>query len=134
MTQVAAQFLGKTYSLACDEGQEEELAKLAQELGERLGEMELRFQRQGHKLPESMLWIMTSLTLLDEIYDLRRESLYWQQAAINTPAPPIPDSSERRREMEQAMVQTLDNISDRLECLSHHSLRDVIPAQAEIFE
>jgi cell division protein ZapA (FtsZ GTPase activity inhibitor) len=114
MSHITAQFLGKSYNLACDAGQEEDLAKLAQELGERLGEMEMRFQQQGHKLPEAMLWVMTSLTLLDEIHDLRRDSLYWQQAAINTPPAPMLES-ERKREVEQVMTETLNDIAARLE-------------------
>lgn len=117
MSHITAQFLGKSYNLACDAGQEEDLAKLAQELSERLGEMESRFQQQGHKLPEAMLWVMTSLTLLDEIHDLRRDSLYWQQTAINTPPAPMPES-ERKREIEQALAVTLNDIAERLEKLA----------------
>ncbi len=113
MSHVKVEFLGRGFDLACGEGEEDHLQQLAKEVGERLNEFEQRFT--DARPTDSMLWIMTSLTLMDEIYELRRESAYWQREAINSSPPP---EDAKRKETERALALSLQDIAARLESLS----------------
>lgn len=115
MNHVRIEILGKNYQLACDAGQEKHLQQLAEEVSERLKEFEKRFIESGTTPQESMLWLMTTVTLMDEIYDLRRESAYWQREAINAAA--LPTEDPRKKEMEAALTERIDKISEHLERL-----------------
>lgn len=116
MNHAKVQFLGKNYQLACDAGQESHLQRLAQEVSERLDEFSNRFSRSGTNPQESMLWVMTAITLMDEIYDLRRESAAWQREAINAAA--LPTEDPRKKEMEEALAQRIENTIAMLEPLA----------------
>jgi cell division protein ZapA len=59
-----------TYTLACDPSQEIHLSQLAEEVDQRCREIKERMPRAG----ESMLLVMTALTLADELYEARQEA------------------------------------------------------------
>jgi cell division protein ZapA len=110
MNHVKIELLGKNYQLACDAGQEEHLHRLAQEVSARIGEMQQRFMASGATPQESMLWVMTAITLMDEIYDLRLESAAWQREAINAAALPAQE--------EQEILKRLNMVADKLSACS----------------
>ncbi len=59
----------KPYQLACDEGQEHHLTELAQEF-----DISVRkIVNQAGQIPEQLAFLMASLTLADELGELKRE-------------------------------------------------------------
>lgn len=69
MTQVAVTINGRNYSIACDEGQEPQVEKLAQYVN---GKVEGLVQSVG-QIGEPRLLMMASLIIADELSDLREE-------------------------------------------------------------
>lgn len=118
MNHVEVFLLGRKYKLACGPGEESRLRILAEDLGDRLNLLNNRFSSPdtaANRPPEIMLWIMTALTLLDEIHDLRQDLEYWKSEANIVP---VSVETERRREIEAAMANTLSQLALRLEKLT----------------
>ncbi len=69
MTQVVVTINGRNYSIACDEGQEPQVEKLAQYVN---GKVEGLVQTVG-QIGEPRLLMMASLIIADELSDLRDE-------------------------------------------------------------
>ncbi len=72
MPKVSLQIHGRTYDLACDEGQEDQLKELAGYVNRRMKEL----QSTVGDIGELRLLVMTSLLIADELSDcLKREGL-----------------------------------------------------------
>lgn len=63
MTQVTVTINGRQYRMACEDGQEEHLLKLAQDLEDRITELRKRFGEVG----DARLTIMAALTVADDL-------------------------------------------------------------------
>ncbi len=69
MSVVTIYICNKPYQLACDEGQEQHVTELAQEF-----DISVRkIVAQTGQIPEPLAFLMGSLTLADEVGELRRE-------------------------------------------------------------
>lgn len=68
MPQIQVTIDGKSYRMACGEGEESHLAALAEGLGTRIGEMRQAFGEIG----DMRLQVMAALTLADELGEARR--------------------------------------------------------------
>ncbi len=68
MGQVSVTLNGRTYRLACDEGEEARLLELAAHVKERVESLTLEFGQVGH----DRLLLMTALLIADELWDTRR--------------------------------------------------------------
>lgn len=66
MAEVNVTINGRTYGIACDDGQEQRVLDLGKYVDERLREI----SRAGAASSESHLMVLTSLVLADEIFDL----------------------------------------------------------------
>lgn len=69
MSVVTLYICNKPYQLACDEGQESQLTELAQEFDASVR----KIVNQAGQIPEQLAFLMASLTLADEVGELRRE-------------------------------------------------------------
>lgn len=67
MGQVSVTLNGRTYRLACEDGQEQRLAELATHVKSRLDQLSLEFGQVG----DDRLLLMTALLVADELYDLK---------------------------------------------------------------
>jgi cell division protein ZapA len=67
MGQVTVTIADKVYRIACDDGQEEHLARLATELDGRIGEMRQTFGEIGDR----RLTVMAAIAFLDQREELR---------------------------------------------------------------
>lgn len=70
MAQVNVTIAGRTYRMACDEGQEEHLLGLAEQVNGHIEHLREGFGDVG----DMRLLIMASLVLADELHESRRES------------------------------------------------------------
>lgn len=85
---------GRQYSLACDDGQEEHLRRLADEVDERARSLTSRMNGQA---TEVMGLLLASLTLADELIETKRKTI--PKEVYN----------------EDAVAQTINEIAARIE-------------------
>jgi cell division protein ZapA len=114
VSSVTVQIRGKNYTLACDDGQERHLHSLAEELNDRFTAYDTANGKRAPQ-PESYLWMLTALTLLDELRDTHRELKRLRLETMNSSQS---FESGKRIEMEQAMAEMLDDIAARIEHIS----------------
>jgi cell division protein ZapA len=116
MAIVAVRVNTKEYKIACDDGQEAHLQALAQDLDERIGR--LNYQMGGNP-GEVMALLLSGLMMSDEANENAKETerlsaevrRLTQMLSQNRP----PLDAERMAEMERAMVDTLNQITNRIE-------------------
>jgi len=67
MVNVNVNFNGRDYLLACEEGQEEDLQKLTEELGKKFKKL----KKDLGNLGEGKLLLITAIQVIDELYTLK---------------------------------------------------------------
>ena len=110
MGQVNATINGRQFRLACEDGQEEHLEQLAQNLEERVMQLRGKFGEIG----DSRLTVMAALTIADDLAEARlrvrrleEELTGLQDARLVT--------TDRAREASSAVVQAFNSAAERLE-------------------
>ena len=101
---------GREYDLACDDGQEEHLRLLADEVDERVRALTFG---AGTSVTEPMGLLLAALTMADEITENKKEIerlATAPKAASNGAA-----TQARLAEIESAMAGTLNDIAARIE-------------------
>ncbi len=68
MANVNIKFNGKEFLLSCEDGQEEHLEELSQNLSEKFNQLKSKLGNLG----ESKLLLITSITLLDDYFDIKK--------------------------------------------------------------
>lgn len=99
----------KLYDLACDDGQEEQLRLLADEVDERVQAL---VYRMGGNPGDAMALLLTALTMADEINENKKE-IHRLNSGLG-PVEPAP-SEQRMAQIEAAMAVTLEEIAQRIE-------------------
>ncbi|MBV8850799.1 MAG: cell division protein ZapA [Methylobacteriaceae bacterium] len=69
MAQVVVTIAGRTYRMACDDGEEERLEHLAREFDARIGGLRTSFGEIG----DQRIIVMAALTLADELAEAQRQ-------------------------------------------------------------
>ena len=113
MSQVTITVNGRTYKLACDDGEEQHLLKLAAHLSSHVDELRGSFGRVG----DDRLMLMAGLMICDELFELRgrHDKLNAELTALQN------ERSSQAAEAEQSeaeLAQTLEAAAERLEALS----------------
>lgn len=115
MAAVTVRMNGRDYTLACDDGQEEQLIALSQEVDERVRQLSGQVQHAG----EVMLFLLTSIMLADELADTRRQcrQLQGRLSRLEEQVDPeqIQQDKDRVQVMEADMANTLDAVAERIE-------------------
>ncbi len=110
MAQINVTIAGRTYRMACDDGQEEHLFGLAEQVNGHIEHLREGFGDVG----DMRLLIMASLVLADELHESRREA---SEAA--TEARRLNDAkaaiNETIRSAQAATADALDAASKRIE-------------------
>jgi cell division protein ZapA len=108
MAGVTVKIHGRDYRVACDDGQEDHVKKLARELDERVSGL----AKQAGAVQETQLLVLTSLILTDELQDTRIELTKLRCQMENTS-----QSHERNKmvEMEKILSNTINEIAGRIE-------------------
>ena len=70
MTQVNVTINGRQFRMACEDGEEGHLARLAEDLDARISRLRLRFGEIG----DTRLTVMAALTLADELAEAKQEA------------------------------------------------------------
>ncbi len=116
MSALKVHILGRDYQIACDDGQEAHLGKLAQQINERARKL---VDHMGSKAPESMMLVLTALMLADELHDAKSDvsglRKQIKRIAEEGGVPGDLFDATKLAEMEAAMASTLDDIAARIE-------------------
>jgi len=107
--------LGREYAIACDDGQEAHLGKLSQLVNERV-------QKLTHEMgrgPESTMLVYTALMIADELLDSKKEiKALHQEIEAMSKTDSGSAAQARLKEMEAAMVDSMNHIAERIEQIS----------------
>jgi len=114
MAQVSVTINGRVYRMACDDGQEDHLTRLARELDGRIGRLRESFGEIG----DTRLTVMAALMVADELAEAKRrikgceqeiESLQESRLAMG----------ERVEANQRAFADAIENAADRIEQLAN---------------
>jgi cell division protein ZapA len=114
MAQVSVTINGRVYRMACDDGQEDHLVRLARELDARIGKLRESFGEIG----DTRLTVMAALVVADELSEARRRIKSSEQEieALKEARSAI---SERVEANEQLIADMVESAADRIEQLAH---------------
>ena len=110
MGQVSVSINGRQYRMACEEGQEVQLLRLAESLESRIGTLRGKFGEIG----DARLIVMAALTVCDELLDAgqRIRGLEQELAALRNVRSV---ATERARATQAAVANALNSAADRIE-------------------
>jgi cell division protein ZapA len=115
MSQVSVTINGREYRMACDDGQESHLTRLAKELDQRIDQLRASVGEIG----DTRLTVMAALTLADELAEmgvkmrrLEEELTALQDARVV--------SSDRQQQAQGAIVAALNAAAERIEGLTRN--------------
>jgi cell division protein ZapA len=113
MSHVSVTIHGRQYRMACEDGQEDHLVRLAKDLDQRIEQLKASFGAIG----DMRLIVMAALTLGDELSEaakrlrrLEEELSALQDARVA--------SSERAQAMQSAVANALNSASERIESVT----------------
>jgi cell division protein ZapA len=113
MSHVSVTIHGRQYRMACEDGQEDHLVRLAKDLDQRIEQLKVSFGAIG----DMRLIVMAALTLGDELSEaakrvrrLEEELSALQDARVT--------SSERAQAMQIAVANALNSASERIESVT----------------
>lgn len=117
MVNVNVNFNGRDYLLACEEGQEEDLQKLTDELGKKFNQL----KKDLGNLGEGKLLLITAIQIIDELYTLKTslEKLKQHSSQLESKFKEIKNLSisykeDRDKEVAE-LKQRLDELKDTIE-------------------
>jgi cell division protein ZapA len=101
---------GRQYRMACEEGQETRLLRLAEMLESRVSDLRGKFGEIG----DQRLTVMASLTIADELQDAERRIRGFEEE-IEVLREGRVAASDRARATQSAIANALNAASDRIE-------------------
>jgi cell division protein ZapA len=113
MAHVNVTIAGRAYRMACEDGQEPHLERLAQTIDQRINDMRKTFGEIG----DQRLTVMAAISILDEASDLHAkiDSLEAELAKLKS-AKAGAESAEEN--WSNALAKALDDSADRIERLA----------------
>ena len=113
MAQVNATIAGRQFRLACEDGQEEHLQLLAQDIDERIAKLREKFGEIG----DTRLTVMAALTVADELAEAtRRLRRLEEEVAAMQDARVV--AADRAKAASAAVVHAFNSAAERIEGLT----------------
>ena len=113
MAQVSVTIAGKTYRIACADGEEEHLKGLAASLDAKIEEMRTTFGEIG----DMRLHVMAAITMADEMHDLRKR-LSALEGDLDKLQSFATTGDERTQMIEARLADGIQKAADRIERLA----------------
>ncbi len=113
MATVTVSINGRNYRMACDDGQEEHLTRLAQDFDQRISELRSDFGEIG----DMRLTVMAALTIADELTD-QREQLRRIEDELAALQDARTDAVDRTKATESAIAAAFNAAAERIEKLA----------------
>jgi cell division protein ZapA len=124
MPQVSVTINGRQFRVACEEGEEPRLMRLAEDLDQRISRLRERFGEIGG----TRLTVMAALTLADELSDTR-ERLQRVEAELAKLQDASVASAERTQTTHTAVVAALSAAAERIESITKRLNETVTPRE-----
>lgn len=114
MAHVSVNIAGRTFRMACEDGEEERLSGLAQKIDLKIAEMRAAFGEIG----DNRLTVMAAITVADELAEAERvnAALRDQIAALERARD---DALAQKDRWAQAAAEAVEAVTGRLEELVH---------------
>lgn len=110
MAEVTITIQGKSYKIACDDGQEKRLAALGRYVDARLSDI----AKSGAASSESHLLVLTSIVLADEVNELRVAL-----EAAGTPRTIVREIEQRvSEEDEREIIEAINHLATRIDSVA----------------
>ncbi|GLS44317.1 cell division protein ZapA [Methylobacterium brachythecii] len=119
MAHVTVTIAGKTYRMACGEGEEAHLTNLASGFDDRVAEMRKAFGEIG----DMRLHVMAALTVSDELAELKRRF-----AALEAETATLREAASSG---EAHLAEGIERTAERIERLTHALTKPASPGGAE---
>ena len=114
MAQVSVTIGGRVYRMACDDGQEDHLMRLARDLDQKFAQLREAFGEIG----DTRLAVMAAITVADELSESRRRIRALEQEVEGLQETRLA-AADRIEATERAGAQTLEKAAERIERLAH---------------
>ena len=115
MAQVSIRINGRSYDIACDDGQEERIHSLANYVDERVKEISGAVGQIG----EQRLLVMTSLLIADELGDAHE-----QLRAPKPEHPTVAEPGSLSAAESDALAENIENMAGRIEGIAAKLIKD----------
>lgn len=112
MTQVAIEVNGKSYPVECDEGQEQHLQYLAEQVNNRVKQLSESMGQIG----ENRLLLLTCLLQEDEVAELKKQC----QNVSNDTQSDQKEVQQSQKEYEAKMSEVIDNVARKIELVAEN--------------
>jgi cell division protein ZapA len=113
MSHVSVTINGRQYRMACDDGQEEHLARMASELDQRIERLRASFGEIG----DMRLTVMAALLISDELGEASQR-LHQCETELNELRGAREDAAQRMQKANGAIAAALDSAAARIENLT----------------
>jgi cell division protein ZapA len=110
VSQVTATINGRQYRLACEDGQEEHLQRLAAQVDARVSELRGKFGEIG----DNRLTVMAALTVADELSEAMRRIRRLEEELVALQDARVA-AADRARDASAAVVNAFHSAAERLE-------------------
>ena len=115
MAQVSVTINGRVYRMACDDGQEDHLSRLARDIDARIGQLRSAFGEIG----DTRLAVMAAIMVADELSETRR-----RMRSIEHELEGVRDSRvaevSRIEASERAFADAIEGAASRIERIAHN--------------
>jgi len=125
MGQVSVSINGRLYRMACDDGQEQHLARLAFDLDQRIARLRTDFGEIG----DMRLTIMAALIVADELIEQSQRMRRIEDELIELQDARMV-ATDRTRATEAAIASAFDSAAERIERLARSLDRITAPPDA----
>jgi cell division protein ZapA len=113
MAQVTVTIDGKSYRMACDEGQEEHLHDLSQKLDRYIGHLKTSFGEIG----DHRLAVMAGIMVMDELSELQRR-VKGLESEIGTLRKTRDEALTKADKNDAALIGVISAVAERMEGLA----------------
>jgi cell division protein ZapA len=121
MPQVSVTINGRQFRMACEDGQEPRLLRLAEDLDARIANLRTRFGEIG----DTRLTVMAALTVADELAEVK-ERLQRLEPELATLQDASVVSADRSQATQAAVVAALNAAAERIESITKQ-LNQTVP-------
>ena len=124
MANVNITFNGKEFLLSCDDGQEEHLVELSEQLNNKFANLKSKLGNIG----ENKLLLITSIQVMDEYFETKKK--------IEEKKRELKDLSNKFKELRSLVFQYRDNKEKEIEILKEHqeNFKEEIEKNKEVYE
>ena len=115
MAQVSVTINGRQYRMACEDGQENHLIRLAKDIDDRIEKLRGNFGEIG----DSRLTVMAALTVADELAEAGRKMRRLEEELIALQDARVV-SADRAQQTQAAIVAALNAAAERIEAITRN--------------